>query len=139
MGPYLHYNVHLVTQRLCDISLQKYTEYLDKESHTEKCKIVRLSHGLMYAQREYLSNIKSPEIRSNFTKLRIDANCTLGSLLRSFRNIKITSSICVCGGGEQEVEHVVFICKNKEIILIRKNFEERYCRYVKNFKTKPIS
>ena len=66
----------------------------------------------------FCSNIKSPEIRSIFTKFRIDANCTLASLLRSFRNNKITSSICVCGGGEQEVEHALFNCKNKEIISI---------------------
>ena len=104
----------LITQRLCDISFQKYTEYLDQESHPEKCKIVRISQGLMYEQKEYLSNIKSPKIRSIFTKFRIDTNCTLGNLLRSFRNSKITNNTCVCGEGEQEVEHVLFNCKNKK-------------------------
>ena len=34
---------------------------------------------------------------------------------------------------------MLFNCKNKEIILIHKNFEESYLRYVKNFKTKPVS
>ena len=48
---------------------------------------------------------------------------------------KITNSICVCGEGEQEVKHVLFNCKDEEIISIRKNFKERYCRHVKNFKT----
>ena len=37
-----------VLDTLCDISFQKYTEYLDKESHSEKCKLVRLIHRLMY-------------------------------------------------------------------------------------------
>ena len=64
----------------------------------------------MYEQREYLSNIISVEIRSIFTKFRIDTNCTLGSLLRSFGNNKIMSSICVCGECEQEIEHVLFNC-----------------------------
>ena len=87
----------------------------------------------------YLSNIKSPEIRSVYTKFRLDTHCTLGSLRRSFRSNKIMNSTCICSEGEQEVEHVLFNCKNKEIIPIRKHFEERYCRYVKNFKTKPVS
>ena len=90
----------------------------------------------MYEQREYLSNIKSPEIRSIFTKFRLDTNCTLGSLRRSFRNNKITNSTCICG---EEVKHVLFNCKNKEIISICEHFEDRYCRYVKNFKAKPVS
>ena len=34
---------------------------------------------------------------------------------------------------------MLFICKKKEIISIRKHFEDRYCRYVKNFKAKPVS
>ena len=95
----------------------------------------------MYKQREYLSNIKSPEIRSIFTKFRLDTNCMLGSLRRSFRKNKITNSACICDEGEQEVEHVLFNCKNKEIIYIsiREHFEDRYCRYVKNFKVKPVS
>ena len=66
--------------------------------------------------------------------LRADANCSLGSLLRSFRNNKITNTDCECGEGKQEVEHVLFNCKNEEIILICDNFEEGYCKYVKNFK-----
>ena len=48
-------------------------------------------------------------------------------------------SICGCGEGKQEVEHVLFNCKNKEIISIHEHFEERYCRYVKNFKIKEVS
>ena len=118
----------LITQRLCDISLQKYTEYLDKESHPENCKIVRLIHGAMYEQREYLNNIKSPEI-SSFTKFRIDTNRTLGSLLSSFRNNKITNSTSACGECEHEVEPVLFNGKNKEIITICDHFEEKYCRH----------
>ena len=94
------------------------TEYLDKESHPEKCKVVRLSQRLMYEQREYLSNIKSREIRSIFTKFRLDKNCTLGSLCRSFRNNRIMNSTCICGEGKREVEHVLFNCMNKEIIPI---------------------
>ena len=78
----------------------------------------------MYEQREYLNNIKSTEIRSIFTKFMIDANCSLGSLLSSLRNNKITNSTCLCGEGKQEVEHVLLNYKNKEIILIHENFEE---------------
>ena len=47
--------------------------------------------------------------------------------------------LCICGEGEQEVEHVLFNCKNKEIIPICEHFEDRYCRHVKNFKAKPVS
>ena len=93
----------------------------------------------MFEQREYFRNIKSLEIRSIFTKFRLDTNCTLGSLHRSFRNTKIMNSTCICGEGEQEVEYVLFSCKNREIIPIRKYFEEKYCRYVKDFKTKSVS
>ena len=35
--------------------------------------------------------------------------------------------------------YVLFNCKNKEIISIHKHFEDRYCRYVKHFKTKLVS
>ena len=69
--------------------------------------VLCLIHGLMYDQREYLSNIKSPEIMSIFTKFRLDTNCTFGSLRRSFRNNNITNSSCICGEGEQEVEHTI--------------------------------
>ena len=34
---------------------------------------------------------------------------------------------------------MLFNCKNKELISIREHFEDRYCRYVKNFKAKPVS
>ena len=33
-----------------------------------------------------------------------------------FRNNKITNSNSACGEGAQEVEHVLFNCKNKDII-----------------------
>ena len=34
---------------------------------------------------------------------------------------------------------MLFNCKNKEIISIRETFEERFCKYVENFKTKSVS
>ena len=88
-------------------SIQK---ILDKESHPEKCKVVRLSQGLMYKQRQYFSISNHQRI---FTKVRLDTNCMLGSL--RFRNNKIMNSTCICGEGEQKVEHVLLIVRIRKV------------------------
>ena len=48
-------------------------------------------------------------------------------------------SVYVVKENKKEVEYMLFNCKNKKIISISEHFEERYCRYVKNVKTTPVS
>ena len=61
-------------------------------------------------QREYINNIKSPDMRSILTKLRIDMNCTADSRYRSFRRKNVDSGACPCGWEKPNVglEHVLF-------------------------------
>ena len=58
---------------------------------------------LLYQEKLLFHTFQKPR---TVTKFRIDTNCTLGSLLRNFRNNKIhvTDSTCVYGEGEQEIQ-----------------------------------
>ena len=65
-----------------------------------------------------------------FTKMRIDANCTLDSQLRSFRNTKTKDPLCKECNDVQSVTHVLLTCKNKYLTENRTMFENKICKHV---------
>ena len=65
-----------------------------------------------------------------FTKMRIDANCTLDSQLRSFRNTKTKDPICKECNDVQSVTHVLLTCQNEDLSKNRTTFENQFCKYV---------
>ena len=62
--------------------------------------------------------------------MRIDANCTLDSQLRSFRNTKTKDPFCKECNNVQSITHVLLTCKNKDLIKNRTLFENKICKYV---------
>ena len=65
-----------------------------------------------------------------FTKMRIDANCTLDSQLRSFRNTKTKDPLCKECNDVQSVTHVLLTCQNEDLTKNRTTFENQFCKYV---------
>ena len=128
----------VISNRLRDINIQVCSQYTTNLSNQEKCKVINYCYGELYVQREYLNNIKSPDMRSILTKLRIDMNCTVDSHYRSFRRKNVDSGVCPCGWEKQIVEHVLFECVNIKLAKARRKFEEGYCIYVITYMYNPL-
>ena len=79
--------------------------------------------GLNYTFKDYLSRIKNPDIRTLFTKLRIDMN-DLNTC--KFRLRKCESPKCdECPSEDENVKHVLFKCSKYN--LIRESFYDNIC------------
>ncbi len=89
--------------------MQRYYEYISSNSNEDKCKITRVyAVDSPYNVKEYPEKIKAPEIRSIFTKFRIDINNTMECKNRSFRYKNVTSSLCPKCNETQDIYHVMF-------------------------------
>ncbi len=118
-----------LSQRLKDIHIQKYNEYLGNGANKEKCYIINnCVKNQSYMLRKYLHRVLSPDIRSTFTKLRVDMNNTLDCKNRSFRYRNVTENNCSKCGVIQNVEHVLLHCKSTEMIKNRSIFESKYSK-----------
>jgi len=127
----------VITRRLKDIFIQKYNEYIHDEKNNDKCKIVKKCvTNVQYKAAKYLDKIKSPSVRSVFTKFRLDINNTQDCKNRSFRYKHIASNLCINCNEAQDVYHILFKCKINVIDKNRKIFYERYSKYVKDFSSK---
>ena len=84
----------LLTTRLKDIYIQTLDTYCLDSINSEKCKVINACQQDLYETKPYLSQLRSANVRSMFTKMRIDANCTLDSQLRNFRNTKTKEPLC---------------------------------------------
>ncbi len=69
---------HILTQNLQDVVfIQQYRAYLNGEANSEKCHLAKTCDKGVYNMSHYLSNVKSPQIRSIIAKYRLDVNNTL--------------------------------------------------------------
>ena len=59
--------------------------------------------------------IRLANIKSMFTKLCIDANCTLESRVRSFKSNKTVDTMCKECNVYQSVSHILVGCNNLEL------------------------
>ena len=101
-------------KRLNDQSIQN---VFGKISNSDRLPVLN-DIGLSYSFKGYLSRVRNPDIRTIFTKLRIDMN-ELNAC--RFRLKKILSPKCnVCLNEDEDVKHVLFKCSKYE--LLRKCF-----------------
>jgi hypothetical protein len=124
-----------IRQRLNDMYLQKYHNYMFTKENSSKCNISKICVEDEYKPRKYLQLIKSPSVRANITKLRIDCNNTLDCKFRSFRYRSTVSDICTECGECDTVSHMLLRCNKRDISKARKLFFESYLQYVKDFNT----
>ena len=120
----------LLTTRLKDIYIQTFDTYCLDSINSEKCKVINACQQDLYETKPYLSQLRSANVRSMFTKMRIDANCTLDSQLRSFRNTKTKDPLCKECNDVQSVTHVLLTCKNKDLTENRTMFVNKICKHV---------
>ena len=120
----------LLTTRLKDIYIQTLDTYCLDSINSEKCKVINACQQDLYETKPYLSQLRSANVRSMFTKMRIDANCTLDSQLRSFRNTKTKDPLCKECNDVQSVNHVLLTCQNEDLTKNRTMFENQFCKYV---------
>ena len=120
----------LLTTRLKDIYIQTFDTYCRDSINSEKCKVINACQQDLYETKPYLSQLGSANVRSMFTKMRIDANCTLDSQLRSFRNTKTKDPLCKECNDVQSATHVLLTCKNKDLTENRTMFENKICKHV---------
>ncbi len=110
-----------VKERLNDMHLQKYHEYLCNIENQKKCEVINLCNSDQYALNEYLVTVKDPLVRSYITKLRIDANSTLDCKKRSFRYRNVVSDTCDSCNTIDNVKHKLLHCVKTS--RHRQNFE----------------
>ena len=99
------------------------------------CKIINICKTTPYEKKHDLTNIWSANIRSMFTKMRIDANCTLDSRLRSFKHNKTEDAMCKECNAHQysSVSDVLLECNNLELMKNRDVLNDKLSKYVQHF------
>ena len=68
-----------------------------------------------------------------FIKMRIDANCTLDSRLRSFKHDKVEDSMCKECNVHQSVSHILLDCNNLELMKNRDVLNDKLSKYVQYY------
>ena len=101
-----------------------------------KCVITNTCVQYIYGENKYLYQINSPKIRTIFTKLRVDSNCTRESRYRSYRGKKSENNLCPHFNVPQDVLHVLIHCDYPEVKRKRESFLSQYCTYARNYATK---
>ena len=77
-------------------------------------------------ENKYLYQINSPKIRTIFTKLRVDSNCTRESKYRSYRGKKSENNLCPHCNVPQDVLHVLIHCDYPAVKRKRESFLLQY-------------
>ena len=91
---------NIVTTHMENMFIQKYDAYVKSN---------------VYKKQSYLSKIESPEIRSTFSKLRLDVNATLDCKYRSFRFKNVPDKNCQSCNSLQSVTHLLLHCQHQTI------------------------
>ena len=65
--------------------IQHFHNFRTDDVNHSKCIIINTCVRYVYGVIEYLYQMNSPKMRTIFTKLRIDSNCTRESRYRSYR------------------------------------------------------
>ncbi len=107
----------------------KCVECMNDMNNVDKCKISNICKNSMS-----LSAIESPQIRSIFTKLRIDS--TWDSKVRSFKYKNVQSNQCTYCKSTQDIEHILLHCNNPDMISNRNTFFRKYIQYSYKFMEK---
>ena len=97
-------------RRLQDLHIQSFQNFLKEDKNLRKCAIVNICNKETYSRSDYLSHINSPRIRSIFTKLRTDSNCSKGSSCRRYRGKTSYTDLCPHCNVTQDVQHIILTC-----------------------------
>ncbi len=106
---------YILIQKLQDMFIQQYRAYLNDEANSDKCHLAKTCDKAVYNMNHYLSNVKSPQIRSIIVKYRLDVNNTLDSKYRSFRCTNIASNLCRFCNVRQSVKHILLECSFRNL------------------------
>ncbi len=120
----------IVRLRLNDIYIQNYFQYIHHEENTEKCHITKLCLSEEYKRKEYLNQIKSPNVRVIITRARIDANNTYDCKYRSFRFRSTISNKCTHCDIKDDINHRILYCQANNLNKMRQTFNTIYSKYV---------
>ena len=117
--------------------IQHYHNFRTDDINHNKCVITNTCVQSIYRENKYLYQINSPKIRTIFTKLRVDSNCTRESRHRSYRGKKSENNLCTphCNV-PQDVLHVWIHCDCPAVKRKRESFLSQYCIYARNYATK---
>ena len=113
--------------------IQSFQNFLTEDENLRKCAIVNICTKETYSTSDYLSHINSPRIRSIFTKLRTDSNCSKDSSCRRYRDKKSHTDLCPHCNVTQDVQHIILACDHPAVKAKREKFLARYAKYVKSF------
>ena len=111
-------------RRLQDLHIQSFQNFQKEDENLRICTIVNICTKETYSTSDYLSHINSPRIRSIFTKLRTDSNCSKDSSY---------TDLCPHCNVTQDVQHIILACDHPAVKAKRENFLARYAKYVKSF------
>ena len=123
-----------VKRTLEDMHAQLYSQYIHNDKNLERCQVMKICQNSLYKEKEYLNRVHSPLVRCVFSKLRLDANCTLDSIDRGYRGKKSLISECNTCKVKQTVQHILFECQIIELGTIRNKLEQNVCNIMKKYK-----
>ena len=113
-----------IARRLKDMYIQHFHNFRTDDINHNKCVITNTCVQSIYGENKYLYQINSPKIRTIFTKLRVDSNCTRESRYRSYRGKKSENNLCPHCNVPQDVLHVLIHCDYPAV----KRKRESFCR-----------
>ena len=109
--------------------------WLQPENWNKKFKIYNDNQTQGYIYIPSFNAYWSANIRSMFTKMHIDANCTLESRLRSFKHNKTEDAMCKECNVHQSVSHILFECNNLEVELTKNRdiLNDKLSKFVQHY------
>ena len=122
-----------IKHRLQDQHIQKYDSYIKANIETGQTCVLENCHDINYRKRHYLTAVQSPDIRTIFTRLRIDSNKLADSKLRSFRYKSQLDDNCSDCQVQESVTHRLLYCTKGGLDKIRESFYKAMNEVVKNF------
>ena len=125
-----------IARRLKDMYTQHFHNFRTDDINLNKCVITNTCVQSIYGENKYLYQINSPKIRTIFTKLIVDSNCTRESRYRSYRGKKSENNLCPHCNVPQDVLHVLIHCDYPAVKRKRESFLSQYCTYARNYATK---
>ncbi len=122
-----------IRQRLHDQYIQSHSDYINSNLQSGKTFILSKCYTGLYGKSKYLDLVKNPDIRTIFTRLRLDANKLADSKYRSYRFKDQKDNYCSECQIADGVLHRFFHCHKKGLKESRETFYKGITNMYKNF------
>ncbi len=112
-----------IRQRLQDQYIQIHNDYVNSNAQSGKSLVISQCYRMeSYGKRKYLDLVKNPDIRTIFSRLRLDVNKLVDSKYRSYRSKNQADNCCFECHVTDDVIHRLFYCTKMGLRNVRLKF-----------------